>query len=187
MVSEQLRDIPGRELPSDGALLSVDAYLAADPEQTENSGLRATFTLANHGDGPIELQNSFETLQWQLLDEPGAPLPLPRRPPNLLVIGEPPESWTAENPLQIVEARYEGETVEITALDAPSLELPPGAHWAATFEIDRLDTNGDPPLEAGTYAIASVATLIDVVDPKLSRILRSAPIQVRFSPSDRGP
>lgn len=187
MVSEQLSDIPGRELPSDDALMGVDSYLATDPEQAKNAGLRATLTVANHGDGTIELLNPFEMLQWQLLDEHGAPLPLPQRPPNLLVIGEPPESWTAENPVRIVEARLEGEAVEITALDAPSLELLPGAHWAATFELDRLDTNGGAPLEAGTYAIACLATLIDAVDPTLSRILRSAPIQVRFQPSGRGP
>lgn len=183
MVSEQLSDIPGREIPSDRALLDVDSYLAADPDQSESAGLRATFILANHGDHTIELQNPLEMLQWQLLDERGAPLPLPQRPPNLLVIGEPSESWIAKNPMRIVEAKYDGGAAEITELDAPSLVLLPGAQWAVTFELDSLDANGDAPLKAGTYAIGCLATLFRAADPNRSRILRSAPIQVRFQPS----
>jgi hypothetical protein len=173
MASARLTDIPGRAVPDAGPLRAVDSHLSAEPEQA-GSALGVTLTVANHGEETAAIQNPYETVQWQLLDERGAPIPMPLRPPNLLLVPrDRPASWTAENPVRVAAVRFEGDTVDTAALDARNLELPPGTHWAADFEIDRV----------GRYSVGCVLTLIDAEDPQRSRILRGDPIAVRLDPA----
>lgn len=180
MARRELTDLPGRELPRDGELTSVGALLAAEDEQTGRPGLRVTLALEHHGDEVISLLNPFEMVQWQLLDERGAPLPVPQRAPSLLVIGEQAGSWTEEGPLRVVEAHRSGEALTHRALDTRTVVLEPGDHMAATFELDHLAN--DQPLAGGTYGIGCVTTMIDADHPDRSRILRADPVQVRFTP-----
>ena len=174
----ELTDIPGRDLPRDLELAGVDALLAADDEQAGRAGLRATLALEHHGDEAISLLNPFEMLQWQLLDERGAPLPIPQRAPSLLVVGEQTGSWTAQGALRVVEAHRDDEPLATTALDTRTVVIEPGGHIAATFALDHL-ANGQP-LTDGTYGISCVATLINAGHPDMSRILRADPVHVRL-------
>jgi hypothetical protein len=179
----ELTDIPGRDLPRDGELNGVGAVLAAGDEQAGHPGLRATLALEHHGDEAISLLNPFEMVQWQLLDERGAPLPVPQRAPSLLVIGDQAGSWIEEGPLRVVEVHRGREALATAALDTRTVLLEPSDHLAATFELHRLA--GGEPLTGGTYAIGCVATLIDADHPDRSRILRADPVQVSFRPGGR--
>jgi hypothetical protein len=172
----ELTDVPGRDLPEEGELGKVAALLAADDEQDGTTGIRVTLALEHRGADPISLLNPFEMAQWQLLDERGAPLALPQRPPSLLVIGEQASSWIADGPVQVVDAHRDGTALTPEALDTRTITLEPGDHLAATFELSRL-ADGQP-LQAGSYGVACVATLIDADHPDRSRILRAEPVRL---------
>ncbi len=180
MARSQLSDVPGRDLPEDGELLGVAALIAAEDEQTATAGLRVTLAFEHHGDAAVSLLNPFEMVQWQLLDERGAPLDLPQRAPNLLVIGGPADSWIEDGPLRLVEAHRGGAALAPEALDTRTTELEPGDHLAGTFELHRLADGR--PLPPGTYGITCVVTLIDAEHPDRSRILRADPLRVRTAP-----
>jgi hypothetical protein len=173
----ELTDVPGRDLPEDGELGDVAGMLAADDEQDETTGIRVTLALEHHGEAAISLLNPFEMVQWQLLDERGAPLALPQRAPNLLVIGEQAGSWIEDGPLRVVEAHRDDARIAPEALDTRTVTLEPGEHLAATFELHRLADGTLPP--TGSYGITCVATLIDADHPDRSRILRADPVRVR--------
>lgn len=81
MAAATLTDLPGRPPPSGSEIAALSASLKIDDEQPT---LRATVTLEHHGDASVSLLDPWDMLQWQLLDERGAPLPLPPRAPALL-------------------------------------------------------------------------------------------------------
>ena len=176
MARSELTDVPGRDLPAEGELGDVAALLAADDEQAGTTGIRVTLALEYHGEDPISLLNPFEMAQWQLLDERGAPLPLPQRPPALLVIGEQTDSWIEDGPVRVVEAHRGDAVLTPTALDTRTITLEPGDHIAATFELRELADGS--PLGAGSYGVACVATLIDADHTDRSRILRADPVRL---------
>ena len=185
MVTERLDDLQDHDLP-EGGVAEVAAYLAADERQEGTAGLRATFGVMNEGLERVVLLNPFELVQWELLDERGAPLTVPSSPPSLFVHRPRSAPWRLDSPLRILEVRRNGEIHEPDVLDSPSIEIDPAGECAVTFEIDRiLDDDGTPPLQAGRYTIACVATLIDAVDTERSRLLRSPPIHILFHPGQR--
>jgi hypothetical protein len=88
MSQSPLSDVPGRPPPSRSEIATLSATLDVDADQT--GVLRATLVLDHHGDAAIELLDPFGTLQWQLLDERGAPLELPRSVPAVFTRATPP-------------------------------------------------------------------------------------------------
>jgi hypothetical protein len=183
MATEPLHDLPDRETTDAGRLASLDARLDAQSPQAGN-GLRATFALVNTGGQPVELLNPLDMLQWQLLDEAGAPLEVPSRPSNVLVQRQSSAPWKLDPAVPLVEVRRTGERIDVAAMDTPTVELEPQGELASTFEFDRTLKDGAAvELASGDYRLVCLATLIDATDTDRSRIVRSNPLPVRF---DRG-
>jgi hypothetical protein len=116
MASVQLTDIPGRPPPSGSEIATLSATLDVDGEQ---AALRATVTLEHHGDATVSLLDPWDMLQWQLLDDRGAPLALPSRAPALL-----------------------------TGRNSETLTLEPGGRRTTTVQLDRL-ADGRPITAGG--------------------------------------
>jgi hypothetical protein len=178
MATEPLRDLPTRSEIDAGRLANLEARLDV-PSPQEGGGLRANFALVNAGDERVELLNPLDPLQWQLLDEGGAPLEVPSRAPEILVHRPPSGPWKLDPAVPIVEVRRDGESVDATTLDTSTVELGPRGELATTFEFD---------LASGDYRLSCLATLIDAADTDRSRIVRSERLPVRFDRTlDRGP
>ena len=88
MSQSPLTDVPGRPPPRRSEIATLSATLDVDAEQTGT--LRATVRIDHQGDAPISLLDPFGTLQWQLLDDRGAPLELPRAVPAVFTRATPP-------------------------------------------------------------------------------------------------
>ncbi|MDA0163040.1 hypothetical protein OM076_22395 [Solirubrobacter ginsenosidimutans] len=106
MARAQLTDIPGRPPPSGSEIAALSATLDVGDEQP---ALQATVTLEHHGDARVSLLDPWDMLQWQLLDERGAPLALPPRAPALL-----------------------------TGRNSETVTLDPGGRRSTTVELDQL-------------------------------------------------
>ena len=133
MARSELTDIPGHEVPRGTELASVAGALDVDED---GAGLRATVTFEHRGDGPVSLLNPFELLQWQLLDERGAPIAVPARPPNVFR-PSPPEAWLEEGPLRPVAARRDGAELAVAELGVRTLELQPGTDVAEALDVSK--------------------------------------------------
>jgi hypothetical protein len=173
MPNERLHDIAERGPADVGRMAGVEARIEAASPQSGDS-LRVTFAIANTAIEPVEILNPIDLLQWQLLDETGMPLELPRRVPNLRVHRPADVPWKLDSAIPIVEVRKDGERAHAASLDARTLTLGPDGELAVTFGF------GVP---AGDYRLTCLATIIDAADTDMSRIVRSGPVPIRFDRS----
>ena len=156
---------------------AVVAFLEAEPDQRGAEGIVVHVGVGNAGPGPVEVLNPFEVVQFQVLDEGGFPVPLPARPPRLLV--EPPGG---DHPpaLPVVGAWRDGRPDDGARIDARVVEVGSGEDVRVAMAIGdrRSDPAGRQALEDGRYRIGAILTLIDARDPSSSRVLQAAPLDV---------
>lgn len=181
MLSERLHDLPEREPGDRGDLAGVEARLDA-PARQEGAGFRATFVLVNGIDRPVALINPIDLLQWLLLDDAGAPLPLPSRPSNLRIHRPASAPWKLDSAVPIVEVSRSGDRVDAAMLDTPTVELVARDELAVSFEFGHILEDGTArDLPSGDYRLSCTATLIDAAETQRSRILRCDPLSIAFA------
>lgn len=180
MASEPLNDLPGSDAAGAGRLAGVQARLdAASPQR--GSSLRATVALANAGSGAVDLLNPFDLIQWQLLDDAGAPLEVPSRAPNLMVNRAAAAPWKLDTAVPITEVQRDSVPADAAELDSAAVSLAAGGELAVTYEFGQVLKEGSPvDLAGGEYRLICLATLIDAADTDRSRILRCNPVPVVF-------
>ena len=168
--AEPLRALPDAPPESPGSLDALQAFVEAESQQ-RRARLLAAFALINASGKRLDLLNPLDLLQWQLLDDAGAPVALPERPPNLRVHRPAGEPWRLNSAIPVASVTQDGAATDAAMLDSPALGLEPEARLAVTFAFD---------LPSGSYRLAALATLIDARDTSSARVLRSEPLAIRF-------